>query len=57
MNKAINIVCVCVCLICAATTLFNLRALAECKGEIDSLYHISNAQLRINEIFKETLFE
>lgn len=57
MNKAINIVCVCVCLICAATTLFNLRALAECRGDIDILYRISNAQLKINDAFKDSLFK
>lgn len=57
MNKAINIVCVCVCLICAATTLFNLRALAECKGHIDILFHIADAQTKINDAFKDSLFK
>lgn len=57
MNKAINIVCVCVCLICAATTLFNLKSLAECRGEIDILFHIADAQTKINDAFKDSLFK
>lgn len=57
MNKAINIVCVCVCLICAATTLFSLKELSECKSDISDLYRIAEAQLRINEVFKDSLFK
>lgn len=57
MNKAINIACVFFCLICAVTTLFNLKSLAECRGDIDILYRISNAQLKINDAFKDSLFK
>jgi hypothetical protein len=57
MNKAINIVCVCVCLICAIATIFSLKELSECKSDISDLYRIAEAQLRINEVFKDSLFK
>lgn len=57
MNKAINIVCVFFCLICAVTTLFNLKALDECKKDIDTLRLISEAHMRINNEFKKFLFD
>ena len=57
MNKAINIVCVCVCLICAIATIISLKELSECKSDISDLYRIAEAQLRINEVFKDSLFE